>query len=534
MVIENISGIKSKADMRKFYYVAQFLSILLFGISMIYFFNFTAEDAYITYRYAENWVNTGSLVYNEGEPINALTSPFHAILSAGLFFVTGNTVLSNKIVSLILLFLSALLVWYRFRGHIHWQAMTLILLLPPCVLLWTFGGLETPILLFLATITVILADRPAPFGLNIVCAIFMLGGLAFLTRYDSILFFLPVLLYVLRKAQSIKHVVIALAGAAIVPATWLLVSNYYYGDLLPTSFYVKTPKGGLEDLIFNGIYIASYLLYVGIIPSVALVFVLLIPKHRVFEVLYQHFRRLWWLYFGLLLELLYGLTMATHHMMFSFRFFVPYIPSAVILVVDLLRHASQTRKVDLTFGRPAFLFSGFLLCLMLFQLYQYVFTYNRSVNGISSIGEYRTLGIRDYVSFMQILKQEGLDIEKHWEMSNGDSDRRPRILTYAAGMLPYTYRESYIYEKLVSYRHCHERYQQGLHADYIHIIAPRQGQVNEQLPRAEDSFSLVSSYEMFFDGSMQKFLVYYNPQPEPHNLTARIYEPCELGMNSEN
>jgi hypothetical protein len=165
---------------------------------------------------------------------------------------------------------------------------------------------------------------------------------------------------------------------------------------------------------------------------------------------------------------------------------------------------------------------------MLFQLYQNAYTYNRSVNGISPIGEYRSLGIRDYGKFMQILKQEALDIEKHWNQIQikEDQDRRPRIITYAAGMLPYTFRESYIYEKLVSYRHCQERYRQGLYADYIHILAPRQGEVFQQLPRPEDSYFLVSSYEIFFDGSMQNFLVYYNSKPESHNLSAGISEPC--------
>jgi arabinofuranosyltransferase len=515
--------------MRKFYYYLHLPILILIGISAVFYFNFTAEDAYITYRYAENWVNTGSLVYNEGEPINAMTSPLHAILSAALFFVTGNTVLSNKIVSLALLFLSTLLVWYRLRKQLHLQVLALILLLPPCVLLWTFGGLETPILLFLATITVILALRPPPFGLNLLCVIFLLAGLAFLTRYDSILFFVPVTFYAASKTRSIKHVIIALVAAAILPLTWLFVSIYYYGDLLPTSFYVKTPKGDLGGLIFNGAYVASYLLYVGIIPVVALVFVLLIPKHRTIDVLYQHFKSIWWLYMGLLLEILYGLTMATHHMMFSFRFFVPYIPSTVFLVVDLVRRASETREIDLTTGGPAYLFTGFLLFLTLFQLYQNVYTYNRSVNGISPIGEYRSLGIRNYVKYMQILKQEALDIEKHWDQIKGDKNRRPRIITYAAGMLPYTFRESYIYEKLVSYRHCHERYRQALYADYIHTLAPRFGQVDEQLPRPENSYYLVSSYEMFFDGSMQEFLVYYNPKPEDHNLSVRIFEPCLQG-----
>jgi hypothetical protein len=519
--------------MRKLYYTLQLLILIILGISAVFYFSFTAEDAYITYRYAENWVNTGSLVYNEGEPINAMTSPLHAALSAALFFVTGNTVLSNKILSLVLLFLSALLVWYRYREYLPGQVLVLILLTPSSVLLWTFGGLETPLLLFLANIAVVLALRPPPLELNRLCVIFLLAGLAFLARYDSILFFLPVLLYGTLKAQSIKHVLLALAGAAILPLAWLFVSSYYYGDLLPTSFYVKTPSGNLGILILHGKYIAAYLAYIGILPALALVFVVLVPQHRTINVLYQHFRSVWWLYIGLLLELSYGLTMATHHMMFSFRFFVPYIPCTAIVAVDLLRRASETSSVDLSKGRPAYLFTGFLLCLTLFQLYQNVYTYNYSVNGISSIGEYRALGIRDYVKFIQVLKQEALDIENHWQRLNGDSGPRPRIITFAAGMLPYTYRDAYIYEKLVSYRHCHQRYQQGLYADYLHILAPRQGQVDQQLPSSEDSYYLVSSYEMIFDGSMQNFLVYYNPEPKAHNLSAGINGFCELSKTAE-
>jgi hypothetical protein len=315
-----------------------------------------------------------------------------------------------------------------------------------------------------------------------------------------------------------------------------LVSLYYYGDIFPTSFYVKTPRGDIWDLILNGRYIASFLLYIGLIPVVALAIALLAPDYKkTTGVLYRHGRSIWWLYAGLFMEILYGLTMATHHMMFSFRFFVPYLPAAVILVVDLLRQASAARKVDLSAGRPAFLYAGFLVCLMLFQLYQNAYTYNRSVNGISSIGEYRELGIRDYVRFIQTLEQEAADIEQHWDVIHGDRTRPPRIITFGGGMLPYTYRESYVYEKLVSYRHCHERQDQGLYADYLHILVPRLGSLAEQLPGSRDKYSLVSSYELEFDGSNQKFLVYYNSEPRDHNLSQKIDEPCqqlEIGLQT--
>ena len=514
--------------MRRFYYYIYLSILIAVGISIIFYFNFTAEDAYITYRYSENLINIGSLVYNEGEPINAMTSPLHAILSAVLYYVTDHTVLSNKIVALFLLLFSALLIWFRFGNHWQLQPLVLVLLLmPPPVLLWTFGGLETPFLLFLVTISVLLVERTYPFKLNLLCLVFLGASLAFLTRYDSILFFLPLMVYAASKARSIKHVVIALMVAAILPILWLVVSTFYYGDLLPTSFYVKTPNGNFRNLIFNGAYIVSYLIFVGVIPALILVFTLLPSRHRIIQLLYWHFKSVWWLYLGLLLELLYGLTMATHHMMFSFRFFVPYLPSTVVIVIDLIRRASEANEITLASGKAASVLVAFILCLMLFQIYQTIYTYNHSVNGISRIGEYKSLGIRDYVQFIETLKQEALDIENHWDTINEEQNRRPRILTYAAGMLPYTFRDSYIYEKLVSYRHCFERHNQALFADYIHIIAPRHGSVEQQLPKPEGYYSLISSYEMIYDGSKQQFLVYYNPKPETHNLSLRIYEPCQ-------
>jgi arabinofuranosyltransferase len=517
----------SFSPMAKHFYILHLPVAVALVVGIFFYFNFTAEDAYITYRYAENLVNTGSLVYNAGEPINAMTSPLHAVLSAAFFLVTGQTVLSNKLFALLLLLLSALLVWFRYIGRPHWQLLALILvLLPPSIVLWTFGGLETPLLLFLATATVVLADRAA-FSLGWLCLLFLLAGLGFITRYDSVLFFVPVLLYAAAKVRSGQHMAVALVCGAVLPLLWLAISFGYYGDLLPTSFYVKTPSGSYGNLINNGIYIASYLLYVGVIPVLGLAVALLRPKHKAFDLVFRHFKSLWWLYLGLALQLAYGLTMATHHMMFSFRFFVPYLPSAAILTVDLVARVAEARQVNWSSRRTVVLFTGFASLLVFFQLYQIAYTYTRSVNGLAVRGEYPSLGARDYMTFMQILRQEAYDIEGHWVSLAGHADRRPRIITYAAGMLPYTFRDSYIYEQLVSYRHCFQRHNQGLHADYLHILAPRQGSVDQQLPKPESGYTLVSSYAMVFDGSQQTFLVFYDPAPEANNLSATINEPCQ-------
>lgn len=515
------------AAARRFTAYAGLTILIVAAVGVLLFFRFSAEDAFITYRYAENLVNLGSLVYNVGEPINALTSPLHALLSAALYRATGNTIVSNKVVALLLLFISALIVWRRFEKRRPLQFLALgLMLLPPSILLWTFGGLETPFLLFFVTMTVILAERGPRLEPLTPGAIFLLAGLTFLTRYDSALFFLPLLAHVASKARAPRRVLFALAVAAILPSAWIAISFTFYGDPLPTSFYVKTPRVGLGAFYYNGIYIASHLLFVGLIPTLVLVPLLLRSLKGTLRLLSRHVRRLWWLYLGLALQLLYGLTMATHHMMFSFRFFVPFIPAAVILVVDLIASAVDAEGLELSSPQVAAPLAGFLVLLSLFQLFQIFYTYNGSLNGISPLGEYQALGVRDYVSFLHTLEQEAVDIEAHWKLVNGEIARPPRIITYAAGVLPYKFRDAYIYEQLVSYRHCHQRYQQGRHADYLHILAPRLGSIEEQLPDPPHNYALVSSYEMIFDGSQQSFLVYYNPAPESHNLSPGINGLC--------
>ena len=494
----------------------------MFSVCVLYFFSFTAEDAYITYRYAENLVTTGTLTFNNHEPINALTSPLHALFSSALFYTTGHTVLANDLVGLAALTGSAFLVWRRFKNHPELQILaSSLILLPAPVMVWTFGGLETPFLLFIATAAVILVDRysSSTISLKSICLITTVAGLGFLTRYDSALFFAPIVLFAILKARSRSHVLIALATGALLPALWLAISISYYGDVFPTSFYEKTPTVKFTVLLVNGIYIALYLFFCGIIPAMAFAFWLLKIGNGSLRALIKKTSSMWWLYVAISLQLIYGLTMATTHMMFSFRYFVPYIPSAVFMVAVLLRQVSQESK-SLNSKKGMAIFNGFMLCLLLSQYLWAAYTYNHSLN---LIGEYQKFSVRDYKLFMDGLRKQSVEVSQHWD-ANGTDNRLPRILTYAAGVFPYYFRESYIYGSLISYRHAKYRIDSKnfvLSSDYVLILAPKHGSVESQLWTLEN-YSLVSSFEMNFDGQKENFLAYFNPYPRPHRLSTRI------------
>jgi arabinofuranosyltransferase len=520
------------------------IAVSVFGVTAIYFFPFTAEDAFITYRYAANLARRGALVFNEGEPILALTSPLHGLLTALSVRIGGSPVLANKVMGLLLMAAVAGLLWARFRGSPPVQLLVVALvLLPPPVLLWTFGGLETALLLFLVTAVVLLADGVASIAPARLCAVLIVAGLAFVTRYDSVLFTAPIVLFALTRAASLRHAAVAIVLGALLPLAWLALSSGFYGDIFPTSYYSKTPQRSVPVLIGNGKYVLSWLVFVGVIPVFGMAAAMLGATRQGGAVWLQHARRYWWLYCGIGAQLAYGLTMATTHMMFSFRFFVPYIPAAALLLGELTRAALELPRSAHAEQRARTVVATAIALLIAFQALQAAYTYHRSVNGFARVlrnVEYGSLGVADYTTFIRTLRSEGENISRHWTSLNGRPDRLPRIYTYAGGVVPYTFPDSYVYETLVSYRHCPEP--EGLvrapnvwmrtsidlraSADYIHLVTPRHGDVEGQLPRAIKHFELISSYDVRFDGHPERFQVYYNPNPEEHRLVARINDRC--------
>lgn len=310
--------------------------MLIFVLSVIHYWKFTADDAYIVCRYAENLIDIGALVFNEGEQICALTSPLHALLESGLYGLTGATLTSYKFLSVVLVVLSVVIVLRLFRDRPYAQVVVVsVLLLCPCVILWTVGGMETPVLMFLLTVLCTLVCVEGEIGLTRQFIICFVAGLSFVTRFDSVLFAAPLVLYSAARSGGCKRFIIAALLGSLIPLAWLIISIQYYGDLLPTSFYIKKPDLYYREVIRNAIYISQYLIMTGFIPFTA--FFLVSSKYpgKAVRRVIEQGRRFWGVYLGIFFVLCYGLTVATKHMMFSFRFFVPYIPVSVIILANL-------------------------------------------------------------------------------------------------------------------------------------------------------------------------------------------------------
>ena len=499
--------------------VVPLVCLMLWTVSA--FFGFGADDGLIVARYARNALDGYGLVFNPGETVSALTSPFHAFIMIGLTAITDSPVAAYKLVSYCMVL--ATIGWMTLRffpDRSQRPAFIALTAASPFVVVWTVGGLETPLLLCTLGLFCIAAwndeesaDRPAS------TMVYFLAALAFLIRHDSALFTAPVVAWqILVNRHSVKHWV-ALSAAAVAPFGWLLFSLGYYGDIFPTSFYWKQPVVGW-NVVSGVIYLLSFLTLSG----VWLAFFAGRAGQRAAAVLRGNRPLL----VGLALFGAYATTAGIVHMMFSYRIFVPFVPIVMLMALKAAGGRNPARVRSMAVAAAAIVLQAGL------SLVVYTTTLNPTLfhafgTAAPKIFEYPRVDLRNYADgFLPAMIANADETRADWA-SRGHRDRSPRIHTFAAGVLPYHFEEAHIFDSLSGYRHgCDREWTYWRRAaDYMHIMWPRQGLLEEQLGPMAATAELVSRRVVTFDGEREHIDVYFNPRPAPIRNSDRIDRPCE-------
>lgn len=509
-------------------------AVLVSAVASWRFAPFTAEDAYITALHARNLVESGQLSFNAGERVSALTSPLHALIEAALGALTGAIVPANRALSMAAM---AAVTWIALRrgstpvARLTWAAL---IAASPAVILWTWGGLETPYLFLLTTW---LAERtlaPGPWDAPRIAGVHLLAGLAFLTRHDAALFAAPLVFCSWwRVRRPLPILGAALLGAAA-PVAWLVFAKHTYGEILPTSAYLKAPNFSPPMLARNGTYVAVWLVASGAVPLAAAAFLSNLRKHeRAGRVGLEAIAVL----AALFVTLAYTLGMARAHMMFGFRCFVPFLGVVALLIARLAGAASP---------RPRAVFTGTAAALVAFHAAQAVAFDRRSLDGIVPLSEYPATGVRSYSrQFVPALLQAGEALRRHWAARNPRLNRAPRLVSFAGGAPPFA-GHAHVYEQLASYRHnwsvslgwmrvhglsrpgpdghIPERrvFDAASASDYLLVLTPRHGPVEAQIPRPAAAYELVFRADLDFDGRREALLLLHSPDPAPHALPPSV------------
>lgn len=213
------------------------------------------DDAFISFRYAQNLLDGQGLVFNAGERVEGYTNFLWTIVIAGVMVVGADPILGAATITLCLAFLGIILTMQLAQHLIPagwaWVAGSLVSLSGPFLLYTSRGsGMETGLVAVL-TIAVLLAlikERWSPAGL--------LTVLLVLARPDGVLLAVAGGIYSFWVGwQSPMHRFHPLLrfGAPVVAlyGPYFLWRWHYYGFLLPNTFYAKV--GTTPDQVWRGI-----------------------------------------------------------------------------------------------------------------------------------------------------------------------------------------------------------------------------------------------------------------------------------------
>lgn len=246
--------------------------VIAFVLHSFHFNCFVFDDAFISFRYAKNFINGHGLVWNIGEqpPVEGYTN-FLWVIIISLFMKIGcEPVMVSKALG-VFFGLCCILVSYFF-SELVFKRKSFLNLIAPVILAccgpfaaWSIGGLETQMFAFL-TLTAATAylyeiqnDKITPLSA-------ILFVLASLTRPEGILIFGVTCLHrffhliITKKILFCRKTLIWFFTFLILYGIYFCWRFNYYGFIFPNTFYAKT-GGGIHQLQRGLKYLVRFINY---------------------------------------------------------------------------------------------------------------------------------------------------------------------------------------------------------------------------------------------------------------------------------
>ncbi|MFN7975565.1 MAG: hypothetical protein U0166_25030 [Acidobacteriota bacterium] len=225
----------------------------------------TNDDAFISFRYSRNLVEGHGLVFNVGERVEGYTNFLWVLLVAAAMKVT-DAVLAAKVMGVLCNVVTIGLVLrlsLRVAGGAWWLA-PLMLALDPSFATWSTRGLETSLFALLAFAAFATAGGDEPRDPQRAANLAVLATLA---RPEGLLVAMACGLGWFRRAPLRLVAFSATYVALLVP--YLAWKLWYYGSVLPNTYYAKTGGGVFQawrglSYVTNGWSFVPLLFCIGI------------------------------------------------------------------------------------------------------------------------------------------------------------------------------------------------------------------------------------------------------------------------------
>ena len=293
------------------------------------------DDAFITLRTVDNFVNGYGLRWNVVERVQSYTHPLWMFLITPFYFVTREPYFTTLAISFVVSLVTMYLLLYKVaRDKNTAFLLGLTMICSKAFVDYAVSGLENPLTYLLIVVfgIVYFQDKRTHKWL---LTLSFIASLSMLNRLDTLLLYLPALLYALFQTKHRGKGILYMLVGALPIITWEIFSLLYYGFLFPNTAYAKLSTG-----VSTGAYIYQGFFYfidaiktqpIMIATIVATIYLILRTQGR------EKIRNLM-LMAGMILYLLYILKVGGDFM--SGRFFtLPFM-----LAVVLLAHTYTFKK----------------------------------------------------------------------------------------------------------------------------------------------------------------------------------------------
>src|SRR4030066_691233 len=263
-------------------YKNNFINLLLvFLFSIIVFLHaWVSDDAYITFRTVDNFVNGYGLAWNISERVQSFTHPLWAFIISIFYLCTREIYFTSLIVSMVISLITILLVIYKLSDSYYKSILiVLILIFSKSFIDYSTSGLENSLTHLLIAIFFIVYLQYKECDKKLLLLSFIIS-LAALNRLDTILICIPVLISSYLQSEKIRGLLIIAVG--FLPLIiWETFSLLYYGFVFPNTAYAKLNTGieqyqlieqGLNYFLFSFYFdpITPIVIVIGLTASIFL------------------------------------------------------------------------------------------------------------------------------------------------------------------------------------------------------------------------------------------------------------------------
>ena len=316
--------------------IAVIVLILLLHVNYL---RFVCDDAFISFRYAKNFVEGHGLVYNIGEKVEGYTN-FLWTLLLSLFMKMGLDPVTMSQVLGVLFSLATVFLLLRLNRRLH-PKKTLFDYLAPLFLAccgafaaWSTGGLETAFFTFLVLLGSFFLIAGVEHPKNLVYS-GIIFALVCMTRLDGLILafvtfgFLLYLLLVKKKVEARNLLLWSLPFLTLF-LLYFIWRWSYYGKAFPNTFYIKVAGAAYYQQGFSYLlsFVERFWIWFMIIPLFFLGKAMKLNTKLGTTVLY---------FTSMILVFSCYVVYVGGDFMDMFRFFVPILPFFFFLIQEGFR-----------------------------------------------------------------------------------------------------------------------------------------------------------------------------------------------------